>query len=116
MTEAEDSPFGVGRDVYAPDGSKLGTIAGVYDDATSASHGARWLAVDAGVSDGPYLVPTTGAGLFSEGLQVRCSVEQMQSSPRVDPRNGLVDDDLDILRRHYASMIGDASPTNPGPA
>lgn len=118
-TAAADEPIRVGREVYATDGTKLGTIATVYPPAGNSDE--TWIAVDAGVSDGAYLVPCDGAGLFSEGLQVNRSVEEVQGSPHVVVRDELSDAALAELGDYYGlaqrtSLIPGASQADEMPA
>lgn len=98
-TEAEDDPIRVGRDVYVPDGTRLGTISKVYGPVGNSDE--TWVAVDAGISDGPYVVPCDGAGLFSEGLQVRHTIEEVQASPHVSAEDELTDTALAELSGYY---------------
>lgn len=111
-TRAEDEPIRVGRDVYVPDGTKLGTIATVYGPAGTSDE--TWIAVDAGISDGPYIVPCDGAGLFSEGLQVRHPVEEVQASPHVSTGDELTDGQLAELSDYY--HLTRRTSLNPGSA
>src|SRR3954453_20549099 len=99
-------PFASGRDVYVPDGTKLGTIVGRYAEANDLG-APRWIAVDGGVSDGPYLVPTSGAGSFSEGLMVRYSIEQIQTAPSVATFDGLSGAQMQPSYEHYGRPAHD---------
>jgi hypothetical protein len=102
MSTTADEPIREGRDVYAPDGTKLGTISKVYPPAGASDE--TWIAVDAGVADGPYFVPSDGAGTFSEGLQVRHSTEDVQGSPRITVGDDLTDAQIAELSEYYGVM------------
>jgi hypothetical protein len=111
-TTSADGPFSVGRDVYAADGAKLGVITKVYPPAGASDE--SWVAVDAGVADGPFLVPSDGAATSSEGLQVPHTVDAVHASPHITIGDDLTDGDVAALSEYYGvtartSLVPDAA-------
>jgi hypothetical protein len=89
------------RRVYACDGGLIGSVVGVYDDATTGR--PTWIAVGMGrFSLRTAVVPLAGALLWGADVVVAHPLETVLHAPPVDVVVSLVPDDEARLVMHYA--------------
>ena len=101
MTTLQDAKTWKGMKAVDPDGDKIGTIEDVFVDRHTGE--PEWAAVKTGLFGMKHtLVPLNGAEQVEDGV-VRVPVDKdlVKDAPKVDPGDGLDEDEERRLWEHY---------------
>lgn len=97
LTEIKDC------DVYGADGDKIGKVDEIFvDDQTSEP---EWVTLGTGVfGTGKRFLPLEGASLFSDGMQVPFTKDDVKDAPDVDVDQGYLDPTSEMQLYEYYGM------------
>lgn len=106
MLETAEIGRVIGRDVYDPDGDKIGSAGQIYvDDHTGQP---EWVTVRTGLFGlRESFVPLADAALTDDGLSVRYGKDFVKDAPNVDDEGRLSQEEEDRLYAYYARSTTD---------
>jgi hypothetical protein len=106
----EDFSAWTGRDVLAPDGSRLGTVELIFlDEATNVP---EWVLVRLDDADTASFVPLAGASVEEDAIRVEQDRERIAAAPRLEVEDTLTVTECRRLYDHYGLAYSqEESPT-----
>lgn len=100
MTTMTDAYTWKGRDVYGPDGEKIGSIKEIYEDGETRR--AEWALVSSGLFGmRSHFVPLAGATPTGEDVQVNATKDQVAAAPSIEGDGELSEAEERTLFEHY---------------
>ncbi|MGY1683128.1 DUF2382 domain-containing protein [Geodermatophilus sp. SYSU D01176] len=105
----------IGRDVYDPNGQKIGSASEVYLDDETAQ--PEWMTVRTGLfGTKETFVPIRDAALADDGVHVSVEKSAVRDAPRIDADGQISPQEEQELYRYYGMAVAPragVAPTNP---
>ncbi len=105
----------IGRDVYDPNGQKIGSASEVYLDDETAQ--PEWMTVRTGLfGTKESFVPIRDAALADDGVYVSVEKSAVKDAPRIDADGQISPEEEQELYRYYGMAVAPragVAPTNP---